>query len=73
MLLLQTTGILITTSSLHLNTLHTVIRSAKREQLILIGERKDDFQGVSPNHSYMPLNKCVVSFGEIYIGRGLFL
>ena len=73
MLLLQTTGISITTVILNLNTLRTVISSGKREQVILIGEQKDDFQGESPNHSYMPLNKCEVSIGEIYIGRVLFL
>ena len=57
------------TVSLHLNTLRTVIRSAKREQRIAISERKDDFQGASPIHTYMPLNRCEVSIGEIYIGR----
>ena len=66
MLLLQT-GISMAIVSLHLSMLRKVIRSAKREQRIPISERKDDFQGATPIHTYMmPLNRCAVRIGEIY-------
>ena len=65
MLLLQTTGISLATVSLHLNTLSTVIRSAKREQLIPISERKVDFQSATGIHTYGRLNKFEVRIGEI--------
>ena len=52
--------------------MRAVIRRAKREQLIPISERKDDFQGASPIHTYLPYNKCEVHIGEIYIGGVFF-
>ena len=73
MLLLQTTGISMTTVSIPVNTLRQEHEARTAYTMHTISERKDYFQGATSIHTYFPLNKCEVCIGEIYIGRVFFL